>query len=90
MALHPLVFQSIPLCKEGVSGWDILEALVKSSAGPMVRPRGGKEANSTLIPNPDPDYTCPRNLGLLYKPVPKHTVTIGKGGGMRGEKPAER
>ena len=49
MPLHPLVFQSIPLCKEGVAGWDILEVLLKSSAGRMVRPRGVKEANSTFI-----------------------------------------
>lgn len=89
MALHPLVFQRIPLCKEGVPGWDILEALLRSSAGQTVRPRSVKEANSTLIPNSDPDYTCPRNPGLLYNPVPKHTVRIGKCGGMTGEKPAE-
>lgn len=82
MALHPLVFQRIPLCKEGVPGWAIPEGIVEtSSAGQTVRPRGVKEANSTLIPNSDPDYTCPRNPGLLYNPFPKHTLMIGRGGG---------
>lgn len=29
MALHPLVFQRIPLCKEGVPGWAIPEGIVE-------------------------------------------------------------
>lgn len=65
MVLHQLVFQRIPLCKEGGPGWDILEALLRASAGQRERPRGIKEANSTSIPNSDPDDTSPRNPGLL-------------------------
>lgn len=88
MAPHPLVFQRIPLCKEGAPGWDISGTLLRSSAGQPVRPKGVKEASSTLIPNSEPDYTCPRNPGLLYNQVPKYTVMIGKGG-MTREKLAE-
>ena len=32
MALHPLGVQRIPLCKEGVPGWGILETLLKSDS----------------------------------------------------------